>query len=125
MLRPADPDGMHDAWRALEATWATTIERAGRLTEEQRHESVGGEWSLVATLRHLVMAMDKWFTVPILGEAQFHPIGLPNAGSTDFGFPDLDPAADPSFDEVLSVRRQRALRVRRVPRPAAAGRAQP
>ena len=32
------------------------------------------EWSFVETLRHLVFAMDKWFTVPVVGEP-FHPIG--------------------------------------------------
>jgi hypothetical protein len=30
--------------------------------------TVDGEWSLVETLRHLLFAMDKWFTAPILGE---------------------------------------------------------
>lgn len=44
------------------------------------HESVNEEWSFVQTLRHLVFAMDKWFTAPILGD-RFHPIGLPNTGS--------------------------------------------
>ena len=68
MLRPADPDGMRAAWEALEQTWAATIDRAERLTEAQRHESVDGEWSFVETLRHLVFAMDKWFTAPILGD---------------------------------------------------------
>ncbi len=112
MLRPADPDGMRAALDALEQSWATTIERAQRLTEQQRNESVGGEWSFVNTLRHLVFALDKWFTVPVLGDQQFHPIGVPNSGSVDFGWPGLDPNADPSYDEVLAVRRQRAARLR-------------
>ena len=111
MLRPDDPDGMRKAWRALEQAWATTIERARRRTEVQRNESVGGEWSFVETLRHLVFAMDKWFTAPIRG-AGFHPIGLPNTGSTDFGWPGLDRDADPTFDEVLAVRAERAARLR-------------
>jgi hypothetical protein len=110
MLRPADPDGMRAAWHALDQAWATTIESARRRTEVQRHESVSGEWSFVETLRHLVFAMDKWFTAPILGE-DFHPIGLPNTGSTDFGWPSLDRGADPTFDEVLAVRAERAARL--------------
>ena len=61
------------------------------------HESVGGEWSFVDTLRHLVFAMDKWFTTPILGDEEFHPIGLPNTGSADFGWPGLDRSAAPTF----------------------------
>jgi hypothetical protein len=111
MLRPTEPDGFSSAWEALEKEWASTIERARRLTEAQRHESVGGEWSLVDTLRHLVFAMDKWFTVPILGD-EFAPLGLPNSGSVDFGWPGLDRAADPTFDEVLDVRAGRAARFR-------------
>jgi hypothetical protein len=91
--------------------WAATIERARRRTEAQLHQSVGGEWSFVETLRHLVFAMDKWFTAPILGEG-FHPIGLPNTGSADFGWPGLDHDADPALNDVLAVRAQRAERLR-------------
>jgi hypothetical protein len=112
MLRPTDPDGMCAAWYALEQAWAPTIEQARRLTDGQLHESVGGEWSFVDTLRHLVFAMDKWFTTPILGEEEFHPVGLPNTGSADFGWPGLDRSAAPTFDEVLDVRARRAARLR-------------
>jgi uncharacterized damage-inducible protein DinB len=112
MLRPTDPEGFGAAWHALEQAWAPTIERARRLTEEQRHESVAGEWSVVDTLRHLVFAMDKWFSLPILGDEEFDPVGLPNTGSADFGWPGLDRRADPAFDEVLDVRARRAARFR-------------
>ena len=111
MLRPTDPDGMRAAWRALEEAWAATIGRARQLAEGQLHESVGGEWSFVQTLRHLAFAMDKWFSVPILGDAAFHPIGIPNSGSADFGWPGLDRDADPSLDEVLAVRAERSARL--------------
>jgi hypothetical protein len=111
MVRAADPDGMRAAWAALEQTWAATIARAGRLTDARRHERVDGEWSFVETLRHLVFAMDKWFTAPILGEG-FHPFGMPNTGSVDFPWPDLDRAAAPSYTEVLAARAQRADRFR-------------
>lgn len=103
MLRPADPEGMRAAWKALEPAWATTIDRARRLPEAALHVSVRGEWSFVQTLRHLLFAMDKWFTAPILGQG-FHPAGLPNTGSADFGWPGLDRDADPTLDEVLAVR---------------------
>jgi uncharacterized damage-inducible protein DinB len=112
MLRPTEPDGFGAAWQALEKEWASTIERARQLTEPRRHESVGGEWSVVDTLRHLVFAMDKWFTVPILGDEEFDPLGLPNTGSADFGWLGLDRRADPSFDEVLDVRARRTARFR-------------
>jgi hypothetical protein len=111
MLRPADPADMRGAWDALEQTWAATIERALALPDAQLHRRVGGEWSFVETLRHLVFAMDKWFTVPILGEG-FHPIGMPNSGSVDFGWPGLDRSASPTTAEVLAVRAGRADRFR-------------
>lgn len=112
MLRPTDPDGMRAAWQALEQTWASTIERARRLGDAQLHESVGGEFSFVDTLRHLVFAMDKWFTMPILGAKELHPIGLPNTGSVDFGWPGLDRSAAPSIDDALQVRSERGERLR-------------
>jgi hypothetical protein len=55
--------------------------------------------------------MDKWFTAPILGEG-FHPIGLPNSGSVDFPWPNLDYELTPSFEEALAVRTERAARLR-------------
>jgi hypothetical protein len=111
MIRAPDPEGMRDAWAALEAEWAKTIARARALPEAKLHESVGGEWSFVETLRHLVMAMDKWFTAPVLGEG-FDPIGIPNRGSIDFPWPGLDRSLPPSFAEVLAVREGRAARFR-------------
>jgi hypothetical protein len=109
MLRPSDPEGMRAAWAALEEVWATTIIRALALPEDTLHRSVNGEWSFVQTLRHLVLAMDKWFTVPILG-GTFHPIGLPNTGSVDFPWPGLDYDLKPSASEALAVRADRATR---------------
>lgn len=111
MLRPTDPEGMQSAWAALEHEWATTIARARTLPDGLLHESVEGEWSFVETLRHLVFAMDKWFTVPILGEP-FHPIGMPNSGSVDFPWPGLEYELTPSVSDVLAVRADRATRCR-------------
>jgi len=111
MLRPSDPEGMRAAWAALEDEWAKTVARASALPEAKLHESVDGEWSFVQTLRHLVFAMDKWFTAPILGEP-FHPMGLPNSGSVDFPWPGLDDDLTPSAEEALAVRADRATRFR-------------
>ena len=107
----ATPDGLRAAWAALEGTWAGTLARVDRMPAGTVDVSVGGEWSFAQTLRHLVFAMDKWFTVPVLG-GQFHPIGLPNTGSLDFGWPNLDYGQTPSVAVALAVRAGRAAAFR-------------
>jgi hypothetical protein len=111
MLRPPDAEGMRAAWAALEAEWDRTIARAQALPEAALDESVDGEWSFVQTVRHLVFAMDKWFTAPVLGEP-FHQIGMPNSGSVDFPWPGLDDELTPSVSEALAVRADRTKRFR-------------
>jgi hypothetical protein len=111
MLRPASAQGMRETWAALGAEWATTIDAAVGLGDAVLHESVDGEWSFVQTLQHLVFAMDKWFTVPVLGE-RFHPIGMPNSGSVNFPWPGLDADAAPASADALAVRADRAARFR-------------
>src|SRR4051794_15489189 len=111
MLRPPNQEAMRATWAALEDEWAKTIGRAQALPEEKLHQSVDGEWSFVETIRHLVFATDKWFTAPILGEG-FDPIGLPNTGSMNFGFPGLDLSAEPTLDDALAVWNQRSARFR-------------
>ena len=111
MLRPSNQEDMRATWAALEDEWAKTVAFARALPEDMLHESVNDEWSFVQTLRHLVFAMDKWFTAPILGQS-FHPMGLPNSGSVDFPWPDLDDDLRPSVSEALGVRADRATRFR-------------
>lgn len=111
MLRPTAPEGMRATWAALEGEWATTLTRAKALPGGTLHASVAGEWSFVQTLQHLVFAIDKWFTAPVLGGG-FHPIGLPNKGSVDFPWPGLDHDPTPSLAEVLAVRADRSTRFR-------------
>lgn len=110
-LHPTEPDRMRLGWQSFVAAWDGAIERATELAEQQRHASVAGEWSFVETLRHLVFATDKWCSVPILGGG-FHPLGLPNRGSADAGWPGLDADADPSFDDAVAAWRDRAGRLR-------------
>jgi hypothetical protein len=102
---------MRATWAALDDEWAKTITRALARPEGELFQSVDGEWSFVQTVRHLVFAMDKWFTAPILGEG-FHPIGLPNRFSADFPWPGLDDDASPSVSEALAVRADRSARFR-------------
>ena len=107
VLKISDPESMRTGWAALREAWAATVVRAQRLPAEDVHESVDGEWSFVQTLRHLVFAMDKWFTAPILG-GQFHQLGLPHRGSTDAPVPDLDREVVPSLSDVLAARADQA-----------------
>lgn len=111
MLRPATSTEMQATWSALEAEWDTTIALARTLPDDALHEQVDDEFSFVQTLRHLVFAMDKWFTVPVLGRT-FHATGLPNTGSMDFGFPDLDLTSTPSVADALALRADRAAQFR-------------
>jgi hypothetical protein len=86
----------------MERAWADAIERARALPDARRHESVGGEWSFVQTLCHLVFAIDKWFTHPVTG-GSFHQLGLPNTGSVDFPWPGIDRGVTASFDEAVAA----------------------
>jgi hypothetical protein len=110
VLRVSDPESMRSGWAALRDAWAATVARAQRQPADDMEASVDGEWSFLETLRHLVMAMDKWFSAPILGRP-FHPLGLPNKGSIDFPWPDLDRDAAPSLSEVLAAREDQANRL--------------
>jgi hypothetical protein len=67
-MRPAGPAGFGEAWDTPERLWGLTVERARRLPPEPLHESVGGEWSFIETLRHLVFATDAWIRRAILGD---------------------------------------------------------
>ena len=105
LLQPTHVASIRQGWDELDAAWTETLAAAAELTPEQRRQRVDGEWSFLETLRHLVFAVDKWFTVPITG-GRFQALGLPNSGSADFPFDGIDPAADPSEDEILAARRR-------------------
>ncbi len=110
-IRPVDSSSMREGWQAIRRAWVAAIERARGLGEAQCHRSVDGEWSFVQTLRHLVFATDKWFTVPMLG-GTFHEIGLPNSGSAGFGWPGIDSAVAPTFDEAVAAWQGRSEQLR-------------
>jgi hypothetical protein len=110
-LRAATPADMRIEWATLEDEWAKTVARALALPEARLYESVDGEFTFVQTLRHLIFAMDKWFTSPVLGEP-FNPIGLPNTGSLGFPWPGLDDDLTPSVSEALAIRADRGTRFR-------------
>ena len=114
-MRPAGPSGFGDAWTILERLWADTVERARRLPPELLHESVGGEWSFIETLRHLVFATDSWIRRAILGDpSPWDPLDLPWDEMPDTPGVPRDRAARPSLDAVLELRRDRMATVRQV-----------
>lgn len=101
-LMPSTAEGVLVAWRNLESEWVTLCDRV-RGEPALADVSVGGEWTLRQTIRHLIFAMDKWFSLPVLGMDTFTPCGLPNTGSQGLDWPGLDSVADPSFDELLGL----------------------
>ncbi len=112
--RATDPQGLRQAWAAVERSWATTLERVAAMPEGTVDVSVDGEWSFAQTLRHLVMATDVWLGRAILGiEHPFHPIGQPHAEyETDGHDMSVFATSAPSWAEVLEVRADRVARVR-------------
>jgi hypothetical protein len=78
------------------------------------HRRVGGEWSAVQTLRHLVFVHDSWFRRCCLGSTQpFTAMGLATPFVPDQEEQGLDQAADPSLDDVLTVRHEQAVELQR------------
>ena len=112
--RAEDPDGLRQAWAALESTWSATLERVAAMPSGTVEVSVAGEWSFVQTLRHLVMATDTWLRRAILELDQpFHPIGQPNLEyETDGNDMSVFTTTTPSYAEVLDVRAGRVAMVR-------------
>jgi hypothetical protein len=74
-LRASDVAGLREAWSMVERLWAATTDRALRLPEAVQRERVGGEWSIVETLRHLVFATECWLFRAIRLEPSVPPMG--------------------------------------------------
>ena len=112
-LRATDPAGLADAWTMIEDLWTATVDRARGLPSESLFERVDDEWSFVETHRHLIMATDCWLRRMVKGiERPYHPWGVAGSWLTDPAALGLEPTADPTLDEVLTVRRERMDEVR-------------
>ena len=112
--RASDPDGLRQAWSAVEATWAATLGRVATMPEGTVDVSVAGEWSLAQTLRHLVLATDAWLRGAILGIDQpFHRFGQPFTEYETDGF-DMSIFSEepPTWEQVLEVRADHVALVR-------------
>ena len=107
-LRATTVAELREAFDVVEAMWAPTLERARALPSEKLHERVGGEYSFLETLRHLLFATDAWLIRMVLR--------VPNAYHEWAVAPDLPPDAPPDtgpeLDEILDVRAERLGRLR-------------
>jgi len=105
LIRSADLADLQEAARQLREDWAATLGRLPGMPKGSEHQRVGGEWSAVETLRHLVFVHDSWFRRCCLGSTKpFSAIGLAPDFVPDQEEQGLDRAATPSLDEVLAVR---------------------
>ena len=99
--------------KASQRRWAALVDRARALPPERLHESVGGEWSFIQTLRHLAFATECWLLRAIQGDPRpWQPLSLPwdEAPPTE-GVPH-DREARPDLDTALALRLDRAAKVR-------------
>ena len=96
----------------ISEAWSATIVRVQMLPEELLSRSVGGEWSFVETLRHLIFVSDVWVRRTILSTPSvYHRYGLPPDDEVDVLPWGIDVRATPSFGEVLAVRDERMAQV--------------
>lgn len=111
---PADGAGAVALAAALSSQVAATITRAATFSDAEVRTGVGGEWSTVQSLRHIVLVVDLWLSKMILGiDDPFHPMALPPhfVGPTIPGS-SIDPDADPTLAEAAAVVEDRLARVR-------------
>ena len=105
LIRSVDPADLREAHRQLQATWAATVQELREMPPGSEQRRVGGEWSAVETLRHLVFVHDSWFRRCCLGSTQpFTAIGLASDLVPDQEEQGLDRAAVVGLEEVLDVR---------------------
>lgn len=112
-VRPvANVERAREAAASATAALEATMHRAASLPEADCHRRVNDEWSVVESLRHLVLVIDLWLSKAILGEADpFHPMGLPPSFMPPTFLPgsSIDPEAQPTFDEACAVLRERLV----------------
>jgi hypothetical protein len=107
-LESKDVTGLQRAWAKVQEIDAATLDTARRLRPAMLDESVDGEYTYLQTLRHLVFAVDRWITGPVLRqEHPFHPLGYPHDSAPPEERAPLDLDASPTLDEILAVRAER------------------
>jgi len=114
-MRPDDSDGFREAWTILEQLWKATVARAHTFPAAALHESVDDEWSFIQTLRHLNFASAAWVGRMALGDpSPWHPLDLPWDEAPGWDGIPWDREAQPSLEDVLTVRRERQAMVRQL-----------
>jgi hypothetical protein len=103
--RAKSPEGLREAWTAVDRAWDAAIERAAALPAGSVDVRIDDEWSFAETLRHLVHATDVWLGKGVLGlgQAGFHPLGLGHG---------VKVSEVRSIDNVLAARADRTAMVR-------------
>ena len=106
LQRSTTPEGLREAWVAVQAAWRETVESTPAGLVDAHVED---EWSLAQTLRHLVLATDAWLRGAIQRVDQpFHELGQIFSGAARMGFDmSIFRTDPPSYDEVLAVRAER------------------
>lgn len=114
LIRSSDPADLREGARRLRAEWTATITRLRGMPQGSEDERVGGEWSAVETLRHLVFVHDSWFRRCCLGSTQlFTAIGLASDFVPDQEEQGLDRTASPGLLEVLTTRDEQVAEMER------------
>lgn len=109
LIRSTEPADLRAAHGQLQADWEATVRRLRRMPPGSEHQRVGGEWSAVETLRHLIFVHDSWFRRCCLGSTQpFTPVGLAPDFVPNHEEQGLDPSAQAGLDEVVRVRAEQA-----------------
>lgn len=107
LMRPGDATGYAVAWRRLGQLWDETIARAVALDRRRPgalHQRVGGEWSFLETLRHLIFVIDAWVLRVYLGRAEpYHRWAIPHEEEQDNPQIPVDLDANPSVAEVIDA----------------------
>jgi hypothetical protein len=109
-----DASAARESAAAARTRLEATIALASSFSEDQLQRRVDDEWSMVESLRHIVLLIDLWLSRAIRGEQDpFHPMALPPSFMPPKLFPEssIDPDARPSFAEACEVVRGRIARV--------------
>ena len=110
-LRPEDHAQAHDAWSVIEELWRASKARAATVDETLLHtRPEPDEYSWSESFRHLLFVTDVWISKNALGVEDWHPLGVPPSFMP--WPPGTDPAASPTWAEVVDGREQRMAFVR-------------